>query len=109
MNIWAIDKDVSIKLLLLLLNERLGSFKDIVLDEAGLDFKSVRIWRKGEPLVRAYIYTYGQERGTYGLHLEFPIHEESDISSSMDIYEGIAPDDLVEMLLVHLGFVVDPT
>jgi AAA+ ATPase superfamily predicted ATPase len=100
-NIWAIEKDNSIKLLLLLLTDALSSDDFQISDNKQLDSRSVRIFNKDDELMSAYVYTYGQMENRYGLHLEFPFHDELDISSSMDIYEALSFKSLVELLCVH--------
>lgn len=103
MNIWAIDKDESIKLLLLLLTQELGANSFAVAENLKLDPRSVRLHKTGEPLICTYIYTYGESAEKYGIHLEFPFHDEADISSSMDIYEGVSFDRLVDLLRTHFN------
>jgi len=105
-NIWAIEKDNSIKLLLLLVTEALSADNFHISENHNLDVRSVRLFKKDDSLISAYIYTYGQLEERYGLHLEFPFHNEMDISSSMDIYEGISFKTLVDLLSVHFDLTV---
>ena len=100
-NIWSIEKDNSIKLLLLLLADALSANNFHISKNEQLDSRSVRIFKKNDYLISAYIYTYGQVESRYGLHLEYPFHDEMDISNSMDIHEEISFETLVELLLVH--------
>lgn len=104
-NIWAIEKDNSIKLLLLLLSEALGSDNFYIAENYQLDCRAIRIHRPDDYLISAYLYTYGQNEGRYGMHLEFPFHDEVDISSSMDIYEDISFNNVVDLLKVHFDLV----
>jgi hypothetical protein len=101
MNIWALDKDVSIKVLLLLLGDKVCTDKLMLSSRQVLDSRAVRLEKTGDPLISAYLYTYGQDEGKCGVHLEFPVNEESDISSSLDVYENVGIDALADMLRVH--------
>ncbi|MBA55928.1 MAG: hypothetical protein CMK89_15850 [Pseudomonadales bacterium] len=99
MNIWAIDKDVSIKHVLLLLNNHLGegSFK---LDAtSNVHAKAVYLEHPDDPGCRAYLFTTGQEADRYGLHLEYP---ESTVNSNLiDAYENLKLVPLLNILAVH--------
>lgn len=106
-NIWSIEKDNSIKVLLLLLTEALGGHNFNISENCHLDPRSVRLYNIDDYLVSVYIYTYGQSNERYGIHLEFPTFDESDISSSMDIYENIKFEELVELLRTHLEITDD--
>jgi hypothetical protein len=101
MNIWALDKDESIKVLLLLLSEKIGTDNLVLSNRQDVNARAVRLAKNDDPLISAYLYTYGQDDGKCGIHLEFPQHAESDISSSMDVYENVGIDALVDMLSVH--------
>lgn len=101
LNIWAIEKDSSIKLLLLLLAQALSADSFNISDNHQLDSRAVRIYKTDDYLMSAYIYTYGQNEGFYGIHLEFPFHDEMDISSSLDIYEGVRFERVVDLLRTH--------
>jgi hypothetical protein len=108
MNIWALDKDVPIKLLLILLSQQFGADRFVVSEDRELHFKAVRLMSVNEPKVSAYIYSYGQTEGTYGLHLEYPLTDSRiDISSSADIYEGMSTEQMMELLEAHFEFAVD--
>ncbi|WP_334223704.1 hypothetical protein [Thiosocius teredinicola] len=101
MNIWALDKDESIKAVLLVLGDRLGIDHLQLSQRQDLDPRAVRLEKPGDPMICAYLYTYGQDEGRCGIHLEFPQFDESDISSSTDIHENVAINTLVDMLQVH--------
>ena len=109
MNIWALDKDESIKLLLLLLNQQLGASSFVIDVRQDLDPKAVRLLKADKQGISAYLYTYGQDTDTYGVHLELPVHEERDRSNDMEIYEGISIERLVDILCVHFDVVQTST
>lgn len=101
MNIWALDKHETIKAILLVLGDRLGVDNLHLSQRQDLDWRAVRLQKPGDPLICAYLYTYGQDEGKCGVHLEFPRFAESDISSSTDVYENVGIGVLVDMLQVH--------
>lgn len=101
MNIWALEKDESIKLLLLLLREQLGQTSFVILENQELHPRAVRLAKTDDLSVTAYLYTYGQQAGTCGVHLELPDHEDASVTNDMEIYEGVGLDRLVAMLCVH--------
>lgn len=100
MNIWALDKDNSIKHLLILLTQEFGTAAITLLNVDKLHHKAIRI---GSPdtTATAYLYTYGQADQHYGLHLEYPYNEESNISELEEMYEDLCYASLLEMLKVH--------
>lgn len=71
-----------------------------LLDVETLHHKSIRIGTKSSKET-AYLYSYGQADLRYGLHLEYPYSEESNISELEDMYEDLCYDKLLEMLKVH--------
>ncbi len=102
MNIWALDKDISIKHLLLLLTQDIAADGITLIDPENLHHKAVRIGNNRNAAT-AYLYTYGQAEGKYGLHLEYPHHEESNISELEDMYEELNYESLLEILKVHFN------
>lgn len=103
MNPWALNKHDSIRLLVLLLQDRLGADAMDLSPHQGLGSEAVRLASAGDPSLTAYLYSYGQAEGRYGVHLEFPQHDGPDISSSQDVYENLGIDVLADMLRVHFG------
>ncbi|MBI1423270.1 MAG: hypothetical protein GC149_07380 [Gammaproteobacteria bacterium] len=102
MNIWALDKDISIKHVLLLLQEGLGVAQFCISTDAELDAMAVRIYRPGEEGMSAYLYTYGQQAERYGVHLEYPALPESAMSKNIEMQEDLNFDQLLAVLQVHL-------
>ena len=105
MNIWALDKDESIKVLLLILRQQLPLDCYVVEVTQDLDSRAIRLLKVGEPGISAYLYTYGQEPNTYGVHLELPELAERDRSNELEVYEGLGIDHLVEILCVHFNVI----
>lgn len=103
MNAWALDKHESVKLMVLLLQERLGADAVALSPHQGLGRQAIRLASADDPTLTAYVFSYGQDDGRYGVHLEYPQHDGPDISSSQDVYENLSVDALADMLQVHFG------
>ncbi len=102
MNIWALDKDLSIKHLLLLLSECLGKQSFCISTDSILDTMAIRIYKPGEAEMSAYLYTYGQDEERYGVHLEYPLLVETVASKTIEMQEDLDLEQLVAVLQVHL-------
>lgn len=100
MNIWSLDKHDSIKHLLLLLVQDMGTDTITVVEAENLNHKAVRVGTRNT-VATAYLYTYAQSKERYGLHLEYPYHEESNTSELEEIYEDLPYDNLLEILKMH--------
>lgn len=103
MNIWALDKDISIKHLLLLLSDCIGSQRFVISLEPALDDMAIRIHKPDEPDISAYLYTYGQDEAHYGVHLEFPLLTATETGKTVEMQEDLDFDQLVDVLQVHLS------
>jgi len=106
MNIWASKKDISIKHLLLLLHEvfKPGAYQIIDIDSD--DACSVRLSNSAITPTVLYVYTFGQREGRYGVHIEYPNIQETNYYDTVEIYENINFDHLVEVIKMKLE--VDP-
>ena len=104
-NIWALEKHESIKLVLILLNEKIGPDNFVIVEDQGLDARAIRLAKPNENDISAYLYTYGQNEERYGVHLELPDLAESDISNTAEIYENLNFSRLADMLCVHFDVV----
>lgn len=101
-NIWGLAKDPSIKRILLQLEQRVGPGKFIILDEA-LDDKAVRITSDSDPgEATAYIYSYAQPEGRYGLDLEYPMLIETDLNDQTERHEALTTDQVIGLVIAHL-------
>ncbi len=99
MNVWALEKDQSIKHLLLHLQIHLGSMEFIIEDCKGLNACSIFLRHSSQADSRAYIFTLGQAPNRYGVHLEYPdLFNEGNMIGA---YENITLKSLVDMLAVH--------
>src|SRR5664280_1792965 len=69
MNVWAIKKDIPLKLLLLELVHRYGE-NTLALSNKEQHFQAIDLCTLNDPALSAYIYTFGQSTGRYGIDLK---------------------------------------
>lgn len=100
-NLWGLKKDISIKHLLLLLQQDMGKDGFTLLSANKLDDLSIRL---GSAFTKAtaYVYTYGQRAERYGLDLEYPVNAERNSSEQEQSYEDLRYEWLLEILKQHL-------
>jgi hypothetical protein len=95
LNVWAIEKDTPLKVLLIELVHRYGENR-LLLDKSVSHFQAIEIFTADQPKLRAYIYTFGQGAGRYGIDLKYPIvthniigdNEEQSLSQVLSILES---------------------
>lgn len=83
MNVWAINKNIALKVLLIELVHRYGEHT-IMLSEAEQHFQAIEIFTREQPKLRAYIYTFGQQAGRYGIDLKYPIVTHNIVGENED-------------------------
>jgi hypothetical protein len=98
MNVWALNKDNGIRRLLHVLLEHFGPDAFKMSGRWDKDVSAVGLFQPGDESMLAYIYTYGQDTGRYGLHLEYP--GGNDLSSTTMI-ENIELSQVIELLKAH--------
>jgi hypothetical protein len=101
-NIWASKKDISIKHLLLMLAEQFhpGSY-EIVESELD-DERAIRLANPVATGAQLYVFTYGQEEGCFGVHIEYPDLQETNYSDTIEIHENISFYSLVNIMTINL-------
>ena len=97
MNVWAIDKDVPLKLLLLELVHRYGE-NTLALNNRQEHYQAIEISTVNEPGIAAYIYTFGQHAGRYGIDLKYPIPMHNIVGET----ENQTLEQIMEILSTHL-------
>lgn len=98
MNIWSLEKDQSIRHLLLLLQAQLGDAAFRIDSDTACHHRAIYLCHATEADVRAYLYTLGQSAGRYGVHLEYP----GDSTAALyDAWENLTLKSLVDILAVH--------
>lgn len=100
MNVWALNKDNAIRRLLLTLVGLFGPEAFAMSERWEKDESAVGLYQPGEEAQLAYIFTYGQDTGRYGLHLEYP--GENDLSTSA-MAENVELNHLIELLKAHFN------
>ena len=108
-NIWALDKDVEIKHLLLMLVKAFGTESIDIQDRRDGDALAITLCKADEPEIQAYIYRHGQAPNHFGVHLEFPRLDAINMSDTEIIRENITWERLTEMLGAHFGMEVPKT
>jgi hypothetical protein len=97
MNVWAIKKDIPLKLLLLELVYRYGE-NTLALKEQELHFQAIDLCTVNEPALSAYIYTFGQNAGCYGIDLRYPISAHNIVGEN----ENLTLNQIIEIISTHL-------
>lgn len=97
MNVWAIKKDIPLKLLLLELVYRYGE-NTLALKEQELHFQAIDLCILNDPALSAYIYTFGQNAGCYGIDLRYPISAHNIVGEN----ENLTLDQIIEIIATHL-------
>lgn len=102
-NIWALDKDLAIRHLLLMLSERFaeGCFK--IGNVVEFPQSAIRLHSPDNPALSVYLYTHGQEEERYGVHLEYPQLAETPVNNTVEMLENVSLDRLAELLAMHFG------
>ena len=101
MNIWSMSKHKSIKLLLFKLLSQLGKEDFCIEDEDNKDYFSFSLIKPEQPEIRAYVYTYGQMKDMYGIHLEYPWFIEYEFNDSVQVYEDLSAAQIINTLVTH--------
>ena len=102
MNIWALEKDTSIKHLLLLLAQQFQDGCYEIIDNPSDDKRAIRLANSTAASVQLYIFTYGQEEDSYGVHIEYPNLEETNYSDTLEIHENVSFNRLLSIITTNL-------
>lgn len=97
LNVWAINKDMPLKLLLLELVHRFGE-NTLALNTKEQNFKAIEICLVDDPNLSAYVYTFGQDNGCYGIDLKYPIPVNNIIGEN----ENKNLDQVIDIVSTHL-------
>ena len=105
-NVWALQRDKTIRKLLLLLREQFGERAFAVEYEVDTSQHAIFVRHPEEPELRAYLFTYGQEPNRYGIHLEYV--QENLVDSLYDVFEGLTCRQLADILASHFNILPRP-
>mgnify|MGYP006278384623 CR=1 FL=1 len=97
MNVWAIEKDQCLKVLLIELVHRYGE-NTLLLDNRIQHSQAIELFTAKQPQLRAYIYTFGQTKGQYGIDLKYPIATHNIIGE----HEDQRLEQIIAILETHL-------
>ncbi len=97
MNVWAIDKATPLKLLLLELVHRYGE-NTLALNAQEQHYQAIELCTMNDPALSAYIYTFGQAAGRYGIDLKYPLSAHNIVGDN----EDLTLDQIVEIIAIHL-------
>ena len=102
-NVWSLEKAMDIKEVLILLQTDYEQNQFIIENETPTDNCAIYLRHRELPRFRAYLFTIGQSKERYGVHLEFPKAESQ--TNLMESYENLTYKTLSEILAVHLDLV----
>ncbi len=103
MNLWALEKQQSLKHLLILLHHEFGDYSFVIDSEHECDQHSIYLAQISDPTTRAYIFTHGQDIECYGVHLEHPA--TPDRGPILESFEQLSIKALMETLSIHLELI----
>lgn len=96
MNVWAIDKALPLKILLLELVHRYGE-NTLALNTQEQHFQAIELCTVNESGLSAYIFTFGQDAGCYGIDLRYPIAIHNIVGEN----ENLTLDQTIEIITIH--------
>ncbi len=100
MNIWTLSKEPSIKVALLRMSSRFD-LQRLSLDcNPESNRRAILICDRLNPSLNAYLFTYGQSSGRYGLQLQYPT-EAPGSNPSYQAMEELGLEQLIELLHLH--------
>jgi hypothetical protein len=97
MNVWAIDKDLPLKVLLLELVHRYGE-NTLALNTQEQHQQAIELCMANDKGLSAYIYTFAQIPGRYGIDLRYPIPAHNSVGE----HENLTFDQVLDVIAIHL-------
>jgi hypothetical protein len=97
MNVWTINKDLPLKVLLLELVHRYGE-NTLALNSREQHFQAIDLRTPDNDGLSTYIYTFGQSPGRYGIDLRYPIAAHNSVGEN----ENLTLDQVLEAIAIHL-------
>lgn len=103
-NPWALAKDKAMRAALLKLMQRLGASAFTTSDRRCEHPGAIVLCKPDQSDVLAYMYTFGQEPGCFGLHLEYPRFPDAP-APAPDVHENLSLDRVTDLLRIHFDVV----
>lgn len=97
MNVWAIEKDQPLKLLLLELVHRFGE-NALAINTQETHFQAIELCALNDTKLAAYIYTFAQASSRYGIDLKYPIAQHNIIGEN----ENLPLENIIDIISTHL-------
>lgn len=66
------------------------------------DDRAIRLVNPNATGAQLYVFTYGQEEGCYGVHIEYPDLQETNYSDTIEIHENLSFSSLVNIMTINL-------
>ena len=99
MNIWALKKDIPLKLLLLKLRQRSSNFNwNLKTNEE--NFQAIELFTPNNPDLSTYIYTFGQNLNSYRVNLKYPIAIHNIVGKN----ENLSLDQTLNIIEIYLFY-----
>lgn len=96
MNVWALNKTVSIKFFVYELLRQFGD-KAIKINASVSHDAAIEVIAIDSPGLRAYVYSFAQSAGDYGVDLFYPVPAYNLVGAN----EALSLDKLLAVLEVH--------
>jgi hypothetical protein len=99
MNIWALPKAAELRLVLLMLDQRVGISR-LLLDQMADHHQALHLSDAHIEGLNAYLFTYGQSEARYGLQLYYPAQPVGAMPP-YDPMEELTLEQVVDLLSMH--------
>lgn len=96
LNVWAINKDIPLKVLLIEWGHRYGADK-FALNLHEQHFQAIELIAAHNGKLRAYIYTFAQPSERYGIDLKYPLAEHNSLGEN----ENQTLEQIIAILQTH--------
>ena len=71
------------------------------------DDRAIHLANPPATTAQLYVFTYGQEEGCYGVHIEYPDLQETNYNDTIEIHENISFSSLVSIMITNLDIPIE--
>ena len=71
------------------------------------DDRAIRLANPPATTAQLYVFTYGQEEGCYGVHIEYPDLQETNYNDTLEIRENVSFSSLVSIMITNLDIPIE--